>query len=289
MNVWLISILSALLFFFSLYLSFDYWFEKLWLGNMVKTTEEAVRVFEDVFQPKTIEQMRNLQLSIAGGSSALILFLCWPEVAIGIPAALITFWYTWKLPLVYIKYWVRPRRITQFSHQMVDALTLMANGLKSGLNISQALQIVVDEMPAPIREEFGLVLNENKIGATLEKAFENMGARMPSEDVSMFVTSVNILRETGGNIAETFETITKTIRERIKLQNKISAMTAQGMTSAFIVGAMPWGIGIMLYGIDPDTMRPVFTRAAGIVILMIITALEVLGFYVIVKIVRIRV
>lgn len=289
MNAWLVAISAAGLVFIALFYSFDYWFEKIWVGNMLKTRDEAVKAFEDVFMAKTPEQVQNIQFGVAGGLAFLFLILLRTKIGVAIPVCALVFWYGWRLPLAYVKYWVRPQRVSKFSHQMVDALTLMANGLKSGLNIPQALQIVVAEMPVPIREEFGLVLNENKIGLTLEKAFENMAQRIPSEDVSMFVTSVNILRETGGNVAETFETITKTIRERIKLQNKISAMTAQGMTSAFIVGAMPWGIGIMLYGIDPETMGPVFTTLAGMAILLIITILEVIGFIVIMKMVRIRV
>ncbi len=288
MNPWLIAIGAGFLAFMGIYLSFEYWYEKIWI-KMLAIRDETTKNFDEVFMSRSPEQVLNLQIMVAGFISALLFFMFWPYLSFSIPICSIVFWYAWRLPLAYLKHWLRPRRIHKFSVQMVDGLTLMANGLKSGLNIPQAMQIVVDEMPIPIREEFGLVLSENKIGLTLEKAFENMAARMPSEDVNMFVTSVNILRETGGNVAETFDTIVKTIRERIKLQNKISAMTAQGMTSAVIVGSMPWGIGLMLYGIDPATMGPVFSKPAGWVILMVITAMEGLGFYVIMKIVRIKV
>lgn len=144
-------------------------------------------------------------------------------------------------------------------------------------------------MPTPISQEFNLVLSENKVGVTLEKAFDNLAKRIPTEDVNMFVTSVNILRETGGNLAETFDTIANTIRERFKLQSKIAAMTAQGMTSAVIMLCMPWGIGGLMYFIDPVMSRPLFTTIPGFLILGVILILEVIGYFVIIKIVNFRV
>ena len=83
---------------------------------------------------------------------------------------------------------------------MVDALSLMSNGLKSGLSVVQALGLVTQEMANPIQQEFSLVLSENKLGVSLEDAFTNLSKRVKSDDVEMFVTSINILKETGGNL-----------------------------------------------------------------------------------------
>ena len=119
----------------------------------------------------------------------------------------------------------------------------MGNALKSGLNLPQAMKLCVDEMQGPISQEFKTVLDKNRIGQSIEDGLTELSRRLPSEDVSMFVVSVNILRETGGNMAETFSTITTTIRERLKLKGKIDAMTAQGMTSAFVVSRASLGFG----------------------------------------------
>jgi tight adherence protein B len=285
----LVTIFSGFAFFLSLYLSFDYWYEKVWL-KMIAIRDQTVAIGEELFVQKTPEQVLKEHFMVAGVPALLFFVLMFSvSLVMALIVSAMVFWFSWRLPILYLKHVVRPGRIKKFSLQMVDALTLMSNGMKSGLNVPQTLQIVVDEMPDPIRQEFGLVLNENKIGLTLEKAFENLGKRVPSEDVTMFVTSVNILRETGGNIAETFQTIVTTIRERVKLQNKISAMTAQGMTSAVIVGAMPWGLGVMLYMVDPQQMIPLFTTVLGWLILLAILILEAVGFFVIVKMVQIRV
>src|SRR6185437_4627217 len=133
----------------------------------------------------------------------------------------------WKAPKPIVDYVYR-RRVQKFVLQMVDALSLMSNGLKSGLSVVQSLGLVAQEMPNPIQQEFNLVLSENKVGVSLEEAFLNLSKRIKSDDVEMFVTSINILKETGGNLAETFDTIVMTIRDRIKVENKIDALTAQG-------------------------------------------------------------
>lgn len=284
-----VTVLCGITSFFGLFLTFDYWFDRLWEKGMYLVHLETVKICEEIFVRKSPERIMAEQIATAGGLALLLFVFMWPELMISLPVCSVVFYFAWRLPRFYYARIVRPRRTALFSVQMVDALTLMANGLKSGLNVPQTIQIVVDEMPNPIKEEFNLVLTENKIGLTFEKAFDNLAVRIPSEDVNMFVTSVNILRETGGNIAETFDTICKTIRERLKLQAKISAMVSQGLASAAIVGAMPWFLGIMLYMIDPDRMKPMFTNPLGWVILLGIITLESVGIFIILKIVRIRV
>ena len=274
--------------FLSVYLGFNYWKETFGVGYL-RVRDDTAKIFEELFIQKTPDEVLKFQATIAGAAAALVFIVFFSSPIFAVIMAALTFHGAWRAPLFYLKMVAKPQRVAKFSLQMIDALTLMGNGLKSGLNIPQTLQIVVDEMPAPIKEEFGLVLNENKLGLTLEKAFENLGRRIDSEDVSMFVTSVNILRETGGNIAETFETITKTIRDRLKLQAKISAMTAQGMMSAIIVGAMPPLMGVIMFANDPVAMKPMFTTIPGYFMLLVVAVLEALGFFVIMKIIRIRV
>lgn len=283
-----ITLVSGVLVFLGIFFSFDYWYDRIW-GALKQVRDETLEVQRDLFINKSPEQVQRDLALVAGIAGGLVVFLTWPEVFFGLPMGIIVFWYAWKLPKLYYELLIRPARVQQFSVQMVDALTLMANGLKSGLNIPQTLQIVVDEMPDPIRQEFSLVLSENRVGKSLEEAFENLAKRLKSEDVSMFVTSVNILSETGGNVAETFQNIVKTIRERLKLQGKISAMTAQGMTSAVIVGALPWVMAAVLYFADPQSMGPMFTHPAGWVILFMVLVLELIGTFFILKIVKIKV
>lgn len=172
---------------------------------------------------------------------------------------------------------------------MIDGLSLMSNGLRSGLNVPQALQIVTEELPNPISQEFGLVLSQNKLGVTLEDAMSNLSVRMPADDIEMFTTSVNILKETGGNLAETFDTISTTIRERIKVESKIAAMVSQGVMQGVIVVLMPFALAAILYAMDPERIAPMFTTVPGWILLMAMMTLQFIGGFTIWKIVQIKV
>jgi tight adherence protein B len=225
-------------------------------------------------------------LSFGLGSIVFLAFL--PKLFPGIPFAIITTIIGWKSPKPFVD-WMYQRRVQKFVLQMVDALSLMSNGLKSGLSVVQSLALVTQEMPNPIQQEFGLILSENKLGVSLEDAFSHLATRIKVDDVEMFVTSVNILKETGGNLAETFDTIVATIRERIKVESKIAALTAQGFYQGVFVAMIPPILAIVLYQTDPEFMRPLFNTPIGWIIVTVIFSLDVVGFFVIMKVVKIDV
>ena len=192
-----------------------------------------------------------------------------------------------KVPIMLVDFLVE-KRIKAYSLQMVDALTLLSNGIRAGLSVPQAIGMVVDEMPPPVSQEFNILLQQNRIGVPLEECFENLAKRLPTQDNNMFVSSVNILRETGGNLAEVFDTIVDVIRERVRLQQKIDTYTAQGMFQGMTIGAMPFLLGIVYFLSDPDSMIPLFTTPLGLVMLFFALAFDFAGIYVIMKIVKIK-
>ena len=194
----------------------------------------------------------------------------------------------WKAPRPVVDALYR-KRVDNFNLQMVDGLNLMSNGLKSGLSVNQSIGLVVQEMPNPLQQEFALVLNENKLGVPLEEALNNLAKRIQCDDVEMFVTSINILKETGGNLAETFDTIAATIRERIKVQKKIQAMTTQGFTQGMFLLSVPLLLGLAFQSQDPEFMKPLITTTLGWVVMLVIFLLEAFAFFVIMKIVKIDV
>src|SRR5262249_35742288 len=128
---------------------------------------------------------------------------------------------------------------------------------------------------------------ENKLGVSLEEAFNNLAKRVQADDVEMFVTSVNILKETGGNLAETFDTIVGTIRERIKVENKISAITAQGYYQGVAVMAVPPVLFAVFYQTEPAFMMPLITTWVGWLIVAAILTLQLVGFLVMKRILKI--
>ena len=153
----------------------------------------------------------------------------------------------------------------------------------------QSLAMVVDEMPAPISEEFNVILQQNKIGVPLEECFENLSVRMPTEDNDMFVSSVNILRETGGNLAETFDTIVGVIRERIRIKQKIDTLTAAGLFQGYTIAAMPFAIGALFASSDPVGFKMMIGYPVGIAMIIAAIISDAIGLFIIMKIVKIKI
>jgi tight adherence protein B len=211
----------------------------------------------------------------------------WPPAKVKILGLIFSF-IGIKAPRIIVNHLVE-KRIKAYSGQMVDALQLLSNGIRAGLSVPQAIGMIVDEMPPPISQEFNVILQQNRIGVPLEECFENLSKRVPTEDNDMFVSSMNILRETGGNLAETFDTIVDVIRERVRLQQKIDTFTAQGMFQGMVIGAMPYALGFIYFLQDPNSMTPLFTTPIGLVMLFLAVLFDLAGIYVIMKIVKIKI
>lgn len=260
-----------------------------WIGYKNKSEQDEMRRLLDLMFVNITPQRLSLFyfLYLCGLFSLAILFFA-PSVGPVIFFGGMFVSLGWTLPRRMLTIMHR-KRIKKFVLQMIDGLSLMSNGLRSGLNVPQALQIVTEELPNPISQEFGLVLSQNKLGVTLEDAMSNLSVRMPADDIEMFTTSVNILKETGGNLAETFDTISTTIRERIKVESKIAAMVSQGVMQGVIVVLMPFALAAILYAMDPERIAPMFTTIPGWILLMAMMTLQFIGGFTIWKIVQIKV
>lgn len=181
------------------------------------------------------------------------------------------------------------RRIDTFDDQLLDALTLMSNALKSGLSFIQSMDIVVREMEAPINQEFGLIMNQIQLGTNINDALVQLDTRMGTEDVRIVVTAIMILRETGGNLSDTFDTIAFTIRERKKVKGKIAALTTQGIMQGIIIFAMPFVLGFILFNMNPEGVALMWTTPIGIILLGFMALLQVVGGLIMKSMVTIRV
>jgi tight adherence protein B len=185
--------------------------------------------------------------------------------------------------------WMWDRRVQQFEDQLLDALAFMSNGLKSGLSLLQCMDMVREELPNPISQEFALTLNEQRIGVPIEDALIGLEKRVGTEDVQIVVTSINILRQSGGNLSETFDTVAQTIRERKKVQGRIRTLTAQGVAQGFIIVGMPFVLAFALWLIDPVLISRLWTTWLGWLMLFAMLTLQALGAVAIRRIVTIRV
>lgn len=191
-------------------------------------------------------------------------------------------------PMLLIRYY-RKRRINRFNVQLVDALQAMANAFKAGLTFPQAIDHISKEAFPPLGQEFRLFVKEVKLGVPLEEALVNMSKRVGSQDLDLVVVSTNIARQLGGNMAEMFETISATIRERFRLEGKIDAITSQGRMQGWIVSSLPLILGVVLNYMRPDLMEPMLDHWFGAVLVFAVALMEFLGIMIIRRIVAIDV
>ncbi|MEM6884462.1 MAG: type II secretion system F family protein [Verrucomicrobiota bacterium] len=178
-------------------------------------------------------------------------------------------------------------RVKKFTNQLADFLVLIVNSLRAGQTFIQGCSVAVGETPNPIAAEFKQVIKEVNLGMPEAESMENMLKRVPSEDLKIVVSAYLIQRKVGGNLAEIFETTANTIRERIKIQGKINALTTQGKLSGILVGILPFLLGIVLTLINPDYMAPLTGTIPGYIAMGMGLTFQIIGFTVICKIVNI--
>lgn len=284
---WITFPLFGIAVFFAVYFWADKVVIKVYDKSLAKRSD-IMRYMKLLGMDSTEKKVTQLLLLSSFGLSGLFFLIAWPNFQIGIFLAISAGIAGYQLPPIIFKTMYQ-KRCLQFVDQMVDGLTIMANGIKSGSNPQQAMQRVVEIMGNPISSEFRQVITQTQFGQSFEEALSDLGERIPLPDVQMFVTAINILKETGGNLGETFTTIVSTIRERQKLEKKIAAMTAQGVMQGIIVTCIPFILGGVLFALDPTFIAPMFSTAIGLGLLVAMLGLQIIGGVMIKKIVTIKV
>lgn len=182
----------------------------------------------------------------------------------------------------YLPYlWVQrlaKNRITKLVEQLPDSLELMARALSAGLGLSDAFRLVQEEMPMPIAAEFGRVQEEVRYGRDYREAFDKMLARNPGVfDLRIFVSSVMLQRDTGGNLIEILENIADTIRSRFLFDAKVRAMTSEARFSAMILGGLPFGVLTTLLFANAEYLLPLIETTPGNAIVVVCIFMYALG------------
>jgi tight adherence protein B len=181
------------------------------------------------------------------------------------------------------------RRRLKIVAQLPDMLLMLASSLRAGTSLQIALDIAIRETPAPLSQEMGVVVREQRLGLALEDALETMAARLKLDEVELVVAAMNIARDVGGNLAETLDQLARTLRAKATMEGKIRALTSQGKLQGLIVGLLPIFLLLVLSRMQHDAMQPLFTTVIGYLVLAVIAILEVIGFIFIKKIVTIDV
>jgi tight adherence protein B len=218
-------------------------------------------------------------------------FLAWFYGGKNIPVALIGAGVGFFLPRFYVGN-QKNRRLLRFDQQLADMLNLMVNGLRAGYSTMQALEAVSKELPPPICDEFRRVVQEMQLGIPMERSLENLHRRIPSLDLDLVITAMNVQREVGGNLAEILDTISHTIRERVRIKGEIRVLTSQVMISGKFLAAMPIMLSFGLYFLNRPYMMNFFdpaTRWLGIPALMLGAFMIFIGYLTMKKIADIQV
>nr|BAL52750.1 tight adherence protein B [uncultured Chloroflexota bacterium] len=191
---------------------------------------------------------------------------------------------------VYIKT-RQAQRLRRFESQLLDMLNLMVSGLRAGYSVVQAMEAVSKELSPPISEEFRRVVQEIQIGVPPEKALDNLLRRVPSVDLDFIVTAMNVQREVGGNLAEILDTISETIRERIRIKGEIRVKTSQARLSATIVSLLPVLLALYLWFVNRNYFMTFFSNGilCGVLALGSAALLVVIGYAVLMRIANIEV
>jgi len=165
------------------------------------------------------------------------------------------------LPFVYVRS-QQGKRLIRFNEQLGDMLNLMVNGLRAGYSTLQAMEAVSKELPPPICDEFRRVVQEMQLGIPMERALDNLLRRIPSDDLDLCITAINVQREVGGNLAEILDTISYTIRERVRIKGEIRTLTAQQKYSGKFLALLPLIVVAILYLLNPTYMNEFFAPAS---------------------------
>ncbi len=264
-----------------------------WIGQQIIT--HAMNRYKTVFMQDARAGLREIfvfidithlwpaLLSLATGL-ALISWLMIDSVVISALLALMAL----ILPRLALARAVR-NRLSNFERQLPDALLAMSCALSAGLSIGFALRQVIQDAEAPLSQEFGLILREQRVGISLAEALRNLNVRMPCESVQMATTLMRVAAISGGSLAVLLEQLSVTIRERLHIDMKISVLTSQGKMQAWIVGALPFVLLGVLSALDPYSIDLMLNTTIGQAVLGLVLCLECAGIYLLSRILEIRV
>ncbi len=257
-------------------------------GTYTKTTSKQ---FEDVFLFIPPRHIAEAAWACAVAAFTIVFFITGDfskpiGLLIGLLLGSLAAFGALKIPRALFKF-LKERRRRRFNAQLVDALNSMGNSLKAGFSINQSFENIANNSENPMAQEFEVFLQQVRVGMTFEDALHSMDQRVGSDDLTLVLMAIETARRTGGNLTEIFKNISETIRERLRIENRIRTLTAMGRLQGIILSAMPIVIAVAISILRPDIMRPFMHSHIGIVLMSLAVLMIVSGGFVIRKIIRI--
>lgn len=196
------------------------------------------------------------------------------------------------LPFLFAHFFLRSRvnrRQRQITEQIPELLSLLTGALRAGYGLSQSLEIMVDQLPLPMQAEIRRVLRGIGLGMPIQRALSDMAARTGTDEMDMVVTAIVVQYETGGNLAQTLDTIGVTVRDRLRIKRDVRVLTAQQRLTGYILAGLPFILGFLLFLINPDYMRRLFEPGWIRIVPLVSLVMMFIGFLIIRRIVDIEV
>lgn len=174
--------------------------------------------------------------------------------------------------------WLRERRVLKIQSQLPDGLMMIASSMRAGLGFAPSMESLAVDTDPPLSQEFSLILREQRMGVKSDEALEHFNDRVPIQDVTLFVSAVNISRDIGGNLAESLSSLSETLRRRLIMEGKVRALTAQGRLQGIVMAMLPVGIIAFLTFAYPETMNAMYHTWVGWIVMAIAAVMEYLGY-----------
>ena len=192
------------------------------------------------------------------------------------------------LPLLYYRQKVKKRN-EEFKSRLLDVVLGLNNGMRSGVALPQALEVVGRDIGGVMQEEIAMTLYEYRLGVDLTEALARLEKRMPDDNLKLFVTAVGISQQTGGSLSDILDKIIETIRQRSIMEDKVNTLTAQGKFESIVMACAPLLAFIILYLLDRQLMEPLVTTVLGWAAIFVVLVLETIGYLFIKKIVTVEI
>ena len=273
--------------FFLSYLIFDIVLDisKRYKERYIEETEVEIGDIFLLLPPKKILDLNIVFSVICGVVLSMIYALRIKELSIPMLLFLwgLGFAVSFPVPKLIFRM-LRKRRLNKFNEQLEEALGNISGSLKAGFSINQAFDELAEQHKSPISVEFRMLTQEIRLGVNMEEALANMQKRLNSSDFDLVVTAIITARQTGGELTSTLERLAGLIRERMRINRKLAAMTSMGRLQAILIGLMPFMLLWGMYYVSPHMVSAFFDTTFGFIALGVAIVLDVIGFLVIKKI-----
>jgi len=252
-------------------------------GGWLQRTQRDLRLADSHLQPTDF-----LAIRAALAILAFVVLFIFPGGVPGIIVGVIAGAAAFQAPQLWLNHGKGSRK-NKLEAQLPEALSMIANSLKAGFGLMQAMNMAAEQLEHPIGTELAITVHETNVGSSMEEAFLALSDRNENYDLDIVVTAVLVQRTAGGNLAEILETVTHTMRERIRIRGEISTLTAQQKLTGIVIALLPVGVGAMFALVSPGYINPLFTETIGRELIGAAALLEFVGVLVIKRILAIEV